>query len=210
MFGKLMPKEAKFFDLFNRHAELCVNAASELIELMRGKDADHFEQWMHSIENIEKQADDVTHEVVMGLCKTFVTPLDREDIYRLISRMDDIIDLIEDSAQAVSLYNIEAITPETFRLAELCLISCEKLKEGISMLNNMKDAPKILELCRQVDQLETENDYVTYEAMSNLFRNEPDVRTLIKLKALYELLENVCDICEEVGSILEGIVVKNA
>ena len=123
MFGKLMPKEAKFFDLFNMHAELCVNAATELLELMRDS-ADHFEQRMHTIENIEKQADDVTHETTRALRKTFITPLDRDDIHRLISRMDDIIDLIEDSAQAVSLYNIEVITPEAFRLAELCLISC--------------------------------------------------------------------------------------
>lgn len=209
MFGKLMPKEAKFFDLFNVHAELCVNAATELLELMRGS-PDDFERRMHAIENIEEKADDVAHETVRALRKTFITPLDRDDIHRLISRMDDIIDLIEDSAQAVSLYNIETITPEAFRLAELCLLSCEKLKEGIGMLNNMKNAQRILTLCEEVDQLETENDHVTYEAMSNLFRNEPDTRTLIKLKALYELLENVCDICEEVGNIVEGIVVENA
>jgi predicted phosphate transport protein (TIGR00153 family) len=209
MFGKLMPKEAKFFDLFNVHAELCVNAATELLELMRGS-PDDFERRMHAIENIEEKADDVVHETVRALRKTFITPLDRDDIHRLISRMDDIIDLIEDSAQAVSLYNIETITPEAFRLAELCLLSCEKLKEGIGMLNNMKNAQRILALCEEVDQLETENDHVTYEAMSNLFRNEPDTRTLIKLKALYELLENVCDICEEVGNIVEGIVVENA
>ena len=209
MFGKLMPKEAKFFDLFNVHAELCVNAATECLELMRGS-PDDFERRMHAIENIEEKADDVAHETVRALRKTFITPLDRDDIHRLISRMDDIIDLIEDSAQAVSLYNIETITPEAFRLAELCLLSCEKLKEGIGMLNNMKNAQRILTLCEEVDQLETENDHVTYEAMSNLFRNEPDTRTLIKLKALYELLENVCDICEEVGNIVEGIVVENA
>ena len=209
MFGKLMPKEAKFFDLFNVHAELCVNAATELLELMRGS-PDDFERRMHAIENIEEKADDVAHETVRALRKTFITPLDRDDIHRLISRMDDIIDLIEDSAQAVSLYNIETITPEAFRLAELCLLSCEKLKDGIGMLNNMKNAQRILTLCEEVDQLETENDHVTYEAMSNLFRNEPDTRTLIKLKALYELLENVCDICEEVGNIVEGIVVENA
>ncbi|MBR7069376.1 MAG: DUF47 domain-containing protein [Oxalobacter sp.] len=209
MFGKLMPKEAKFFDLFNMHAELCVNAATELLELMKDS-SDHFERRMHTIEEIEKQADDVARETVRALRKTFITPLDRDDIHRLISRMDDIIDLIEDSAQAVSLYNIEVITPEAFRLAELCQISCEKLKEAISMLDNMKHAQRILVLCGQVDQLETENDHVTYEAMSNLFRNEPDVRTLIKLKALYELLENVCDICEEVGNIVEGIVIENA
>ncbi|MBR6000852.1 MAG: DUF47 domain-containing protein, partial [Oxalobacter sp.] len=171
---------------------------------------DDFERRMHAIENIEEKADDVAHETVRALRKTFITPLDRDDIHRLISRMDDIIDLIEDSAQAVSLYNIETITPEAFRLAELCLLSCEKLKEGIGMLNNMKNAQRILTLCEEVDQLETENDHVTYEAMSNLFRNEPDTRTLIKLKALYELLENVCDICEEVGNIVEGIVVENA
>lgn len=209
MFGNLMPKETKFFDLFNQHADLCVKGAVELLELMKDS-SDNFERRMHVIENIEKRADDVTHTTVKALHTTFITPLDRDEIHRLISRMDDIIDLIEDSAQAVSLYNIEVITPEAFRLAEFVMISCEKIQKGVSMLGNMKHAEEILSLCEEVDELESENDRVMYEAMSHLFRTEPDVRTLIKLKALYELLENVCDICEEVAKIIEGIVIENA
>lgn len=209
MFGKFMPKEVKFFDLFNRHAELCVKGAKELLELMKDS-ADQFERRMHIIEDLEKQADTVTYETVNALHTTFITPLDRDDIHRLISRMDDIIDLIEDAAQAVSLYDIKVITPEAFRLAELCLTSCEKLMKGISMLNNMKNAKEILDICEEVDRLETENDHMMYEAVSKLFRNEEDVRTLIKLKALYELLENICDICEDVANIVEGIVIENA
>lgn len=204
-----MPKETKFFDLFNQHADLCVKGASELLELMKDS-SDNFERRMHIIENIEKRADDVTHATVKALHTTFITPLDRDDIHTLISRMDDIIDLIEDSAQAVSLYNIEVITPEAFRLAELVLVSCEKIQKAVALMSNMKNAEEILALCEEVDELETENDHVMYEAMSKLFRTEPDIRTLIKLKALYELLENVCDICEEVGKIIEGIVVENA
>jgi len=208
MFGRLMPKEGKFFDLFNEHAELCIKGAKEMVALMTN--FDDLEIRVHAIESIEKQADKVTHATLDALHKTFITPLDRDDIHQLISRMDDILDLLEDAAQTISLYDIKAITPEAKRLAELCLACTEKVKAAVVLLHNMDNSREILEICKEIDRLESDADHVMRAAMSKLFREEPDVRNLIKLKAIYEILETVTDRCEDVANIIEGIIVENA
>ena len=208
MFGRFMPADGKFFDLFNQHAELCVKGTRELVDLMTH--FDNLERRLHAIEAVEKQADKVTYMTVGVLHKTFITPLDREDIHRLITKMDDVLDMVEDAAQTVSLYDIQVITPEARRLAELCLACAEKVQEAISLLHNMNHSRQILEVCEEVDRLESDADHVMHAALSRLFREEPDVRNLIKLKALYEFLENVTDLCEDVANIIEGIVVENA
>jgi predicted phosphate transport protein (TIGR00153 family) len=208
MFGRLMPTEGKFFELFNQHADLCVKGAREMVALMTN--FDDLENRVHAIEGIEKQADKVTHSTLEMLHKTFITPLDRDDIHQLITRMDDILDLLEDAAQTISLYDIKAITPEAKRLAELCLACTEKVKSGVSLLHNMDNSREILAICEEIDRLESDADHVMRAAMSKLFRDEPDVRNLIKLKAIYEILETVTDRCEDVANILEGIIVENA
>jgi uncharacterized protein len=208
MFGRLLPKEGKFFDLFNEHAELCVKGAKEMVALMTN--FDDLEIRVHAIEGIEKQADKVTHATLDALHKTFITPLDRDDIHQLITRMDDILDLLEDAAQTISLYDIKAITPEAKRLAELCLACTEKVKSAVGLLHNMDNSREILAICQEIDRLESDADHVMRAAMSKLFREEPDVRNLIKLKAIYELLETVTDRCEDVSNIIEGIIVENA
>jgi predicted phosphate transport protein (TIGR00153 family) len=207
MFGRLMPTEGKFFDLFNQHAELSVKGAKEMVALMTN--FDDLEVRVHAIETIEKQADKVTHSTIALLHKSFITPLDRDDIHLLITRMDDILDLLEDAAQTISLYDIKAITPEAKRLAELCLSCAERVQAAVVLLNNMNNAPKITEICVEIDRLESDADHVMRAAMSKLFRDEPDVRNLIKLKAIYELLETVTDRCADVANIIEGIVVEN-
>jgi predicted phosphate transport protein (TIGR00153 family) len=207
MFGRLMPTEGKFFDLFNQHAELSVKGAKEMVALMTN--FDDLEVRVHAIETIEKQADKVTHNTIALLHKSFITPLDRDDIHLLITRMDDILDLLEDAAQTISLYDIKAITPEAKRLAELCLSCAERVQAAVVLLNNMDNAPKITEICIEIDRLESDADHVMRAAMSKLFRDEPDVRNLIKLKAIYELLETVTDRCADVANIIEGIVVEN-
>ena len=208
MFGRFMPTDGKFFDLFNQHAELCVKGTRELVDLMTH--FDNLERRLYAIEAVEKQADKVTYMTVGILHKTFITPLDREDIHRLITKMDDVLDMVEDAAQTVSLYDIQVITPEAKRLAELCLACAEKVQEAISLLHNMNHSRQILEICEEVDRLESDADHVMHAALSKLFRDEPDVRNLIKLKAMYEFLENVTDLCEDVANIIEGIVVENA
>ena len=208
MFGRLMPTEGKFFELFIQHADLCVKGGKEMVSLMTT--FDDLENRVHAIESLEKQADKVTHATLEMLHKTFITPLDRDDIHQLITRMDDILDLMEDAGQTVSLYDIKQITPEAKRLAELCLSCCEKVRAAVGLLHNMDNARESLGLCAEIDRLESDADHVMRAAMSKLFREEPDVRNLIKLKAIYEILESVTDRCEDVANILEGIIVENA
>ena len=208
MFGRLMPSEGKFFDMFNQHAELCVKGAKEMVGLMTN--FDDLENRVHAIESIEKQADKITYAAVDLLHKTFITPLDRDDIHKLITRMDDILDLMEDAAQTVSLYDLHSVTPEAKRLAELVLACTEKVKEAVALLSNMDNARQIVAICEEIDRLESDADHVMRAAMSKLFRDEPDVRNLIKMKAIYEILETVTDRCEDVANIIEGIIVENA
>jgi predicted phosphate transport protein (TIGR00153 family) len=208
MFGRLMPTEGKFFELFIQHGDLCVKGAKEMVALMTN--FNDLEYRVHAIESIEKQADKVTHQTLDLLHKTFITPLDRDDIHKLITRMDDILDLLEDAAQTISLYDIKAITPEAKRLAELCLAGTEKVRTAVGLLHNMNNATEILAVCEEIDRLESDADHVMRAAMSKLFRDEPDVRNLIKLKAIYEILETVTDRCEDVANIIEGIIVENA
>jgi predicted phosphate transport protein (TIGR00153 family) len=208
MFGRLMPTEGKFFDLFNQHAALCVKGAQEMVGLMTN--FDDLENRTHAVESIEKQADKITYATVDLLHKTFITPIDRDDIHKLITRMDDILDMMEDAAQTISLYDLKTVTPEAKRLAELCLACCEKVQAGVGMLHDMGNAQKIIAICEDIDRLESDADHVMRAAMSKLFRDEPDVRNLIKMKAIYEILETVTDRCEDVANIIEGIIVENA
>jgi predicted phosphate transport protein (TIGR00153 family) len=208
MFGRLMPTEGKFFDYFIQHGELCVKGGKEMVALMTN--FDDLEHRVHAIETVEKQADKVTHATLDLLHKSFITPIDRDDIHQLITRMDDILDLMEDAAQTISLYDIKAITPEAKRLAELCQACCEKVLAAVSLLHNMDNTREILAICSEIDKLESDADHVMRAAMSKLFREEPDVRNLIKLKAIYEILESVTDRCEDVANIVEGIIVENA
>ncbi len=208
MFGRLMPTEGKFFEFFIQHGELCVKGGKELVSLMTN--FDDLEHRVHAIESIEKEADKVTYGALDLLHKTFITPLDRDDIHKLITRMDDILDLMEDVAQTISLYDIKQITPEAKRLAELCQSCCERVLAAVSLLHSMDNAREMLSICSEIDKLESDADHVMRAAMSKLFREEPDVRNLIKLKAIYELLETVTDRCEDVANIVEGIIVENA
>jgi predicted phosphate transport protein (TIGR00153 family) len=208
MFARLMPTEGKFFELFNEHAELCVKGANEMLGLMTN--FNDLEHRVHAIEVIEKDADKVTHATINMLHKCFITPINRDDIHKLITRMDDILDLMEDAAQTVSLYDLKEVTPEAKRLAELVLACVGKVRDAVALLDNMKNSRQILSICEEIDRLESDADHVMRAAMSKLFRDEPDVRNLIKLKAIYELLETVTDRCEDVANIIEGIIVENA
>jgi uncharacterized protein len=208
MFGRLMPREGRFFDLFNEHANELLQAAHELAALITS--GDDVERRAYNIESVEKRGDKIALTAIELLHRTFITPLDRDDIHKLITRMDDILDMMEDAAQTISLYDLHAVTPEAKRLAELCLACCEKVQQAVGMLHNMDNAQKMVAICEEIDRLESDADHVMRAAMSKLFRDEPDVRNLIKMKAIYEILETVTDRCEDVANIIEGIIVENA
>ena len=208
MFGRLMPREGRFFELFNEHAEQIVLGSRELVALMTI--GDDIQRRAYEIETIEKRADRITQTTIELLHKTFITPLDRDEIHRLITRMDDILDLMEDASQSIFLYDIRQITPEARKLAELCQACGEQVKVAVGMLSNMNNSAAILAACEEIDKIESDADHVMRSAMAKLFRDEPDVRQVIKLKAVYELLETVTDRCEDVANIIEGIVLENS
>lgn len=211
MFGRLMPREGRFFELFNRHADEIVAGSKALAALMgRYSDVSGRRSHIDQIDMVEKNADRITHETIALLHKTFVTPFERDDIHKLISNMDDILDLIQDVAESAMLYDLQRITPEAQQLAELNEMCCLRVQMAVRMLSSMDNAEAILKLCREIDQLESDADRVMRSAMSKLFRDENDVRQLIKLKQIYELLEAVSDKCEDVANLLEGVVLENA
>jgi predicted phosphate transport protein (TIGR00153 family) len=207
MFARLMPREGRFFDFFIQHAEQLVRGAIELKALM--SNVAELPQRRHAIEQIEHTADKITQQTMQLLHHTFITPLDRDEIHQLIVRMDDILDLMEDASQCMFLYDIRAVTEETRQLAELCLVSTEKVKAAVALLPDMKNSPAILAYCSEIDKLEGDADHVMRSAMAKLFREETDTRQLFKMKEIYQLLESVTDRCQDVANIIEGIVIEN-
>ncbi len=211
MFGRIMPREGRFFELFDQHAEQIAAASKSLVDLMsQYSDPQARRKHIDAIDAIEKSADRYTYETVALLHKTFITPFDRETIHSLISQMDDICDLIQDVAESAMLYDLQRITPEAQQLADLNQACCERVKAAVNLLPSMENAAEILKICQEIDQLESDSDRVMRSAMSKLFRDEADVRQLIKLKAIYELLEAVSDKCEDVANTIEGVVLENA
>jgi len=208
MLSRLMPREGNFFELFNSHAGLIVEGSRELVAMITA--FEDIEQHARRIDNAERAADKITHETITLLHKTFITPFDRDQIHQLITRMDDILDLMQDVAESIVLYDIRKITPESKQLAEICQMCCERVRTAVSLLRNVKDAEAILKTCAEIDRLESDADRVMRSAMSKLFRDEADVKQLIKLRSIYELLELITDRCEDVANVIEGIVLENS
>jgi predicted phosphate transport protein (TIGR00153 family) len=209
MFGRLLPKEGRFFDLFNAHAAQIVRAAHELAALMQN----YAEREQHArvIDDAEHAADRITAETIRLLHKTFITPLDRDQIHQLVNAMDDICDLIQDTTETLSLYDIRAITPETARLADIGVKCCERVKDVVELLGRQDgNFEAIIKTCEEIDRLESDADRVMRSAMSKLFREEQDVREIIKMKEIYELLEAVTDRCLDVANLAEGISLENS
>jgi len=208
MFARLMPHEGRFFDYFTEHATLILQGAVELRAML--DNMGELEVRAHNIKTIESKADSVTYQTIQLLHQTFITPLDREEIHQLITRMDDILDLMEDVSHCVFLYDLRTVTDEAKRLADICVACAEKVKSAVSMLSNMRNSEAITKVCGEIDRLETDADQVLRAGLAKLFRHEPDTRELIKMKEIYELLETVTDRCEDVANIIEGIVLENA
>ena len=208
MLGRLMPREGKFFDLFNAHAERIVEGSRELAAMIGTfRDLDAHAQ---RIDAAERAADKITHECISLLHKTFITPFDREQIHSLITKMDDILDLIQDVAESIALYDLRSVTPEAKQLAEICQQSCDRVKATVALLTNVKSSQAILKLCEEIDRLESDADRVMRSAMSKLFREENDLKQVMKLRVVYDLLETITDRCEDVANIIEGIVLENS
>lgn len=208
MFGRFMPREGRFFDYFNRHAEQVELAGEQLVALMSAG-PDEMGGIVARIDEIETCADKITHDTVALLHSTFITPFDREAIHALINVMDDIVDSIQDVAEGISLYNIRRLTPDTVQLAELSLACCKRVRQIVRLLANLEQGRDILATCREIEQLESDCDRVMRTALGRLFRDERDPLQVIKMKAVYEGLEKISDACEDVSKVVEGLVLEH-
>jgi uncharacterized protein Yka (UPF0111/DUF47 family) len=208
MLGKLLPRKTEFFGLFSRHAGLCVDGARLLRELLHKPGG--AEERATRIRAVEHDADAVCQRTMETLHATFVTPIERGDIHVLSSRLDDIMDHIEASASRLWLYEIESATPEALEMSENLVRAAEAVKVVVDALGEGMDAVRMRELCGRIKQVEKENDRVLRRATARLFKEEQDPRALIKWKEIYEDLEGAIDRCEDVGNIVEGVVLENS
>ena len=214
VFGRLLPREGNFFELFNEHGQRIAEGAQAFLAMVQNYD-DAAERERHSVAvgEAERAADKVTAEVHRLLHRTFITPLDREQIHRLINAMDDVLDLLQDTSEVMSLYDIQHLSSDVVRLTEISVRCCDRVQHLLTLLPKLKDAQvaeSVLKTCAEIDTLESDADRVMRSAMSRLFREEPDTRQLIKLKAVYEHLESISDRCEDVANLVEGIVLENS
>jgi uncharacterized protein len=208
MFGRFLPREHGFFDFFDRHAHKTADGAKEFLALASGTlDVD---AGAKRIKEIEHETDVITHHCVEALHKTFITPLERDDIYRLITRMDDIMDFVEAASERIALYEIRAMTPEIKALAEVLVRATEEVQRAVRGLRDMRHADAIIKSCIEINRMENEADEILRSAVARLFKEERDPITVIKWKEIYENLENATDRCEDVANIIEGVVLEHA
>ena len=213
-FSKLMPHDGNFFELFNEHAAHIVSASESFLKFIEHYNDEALRaKYTQEVDSAEHACDDVVKEVHRGLHKTFITPIDRDQIFDLINTMDDVADLIQNGTEAMHLYNVKQMTDEMLHMAELCNQCCIGVRNAVGMLKDISDqdvAKAALKTCDEIDHLESGADRLLSTAITKLFREDIEVRELIKLQRIYELLEEVTDKCEDVANLVEGIVLENS
>ncbi len=208
MFGRFMPKETSFFDFFEEHAALTVEGAKEFLSMV--STGANIETKARRIHDIEHETDVITHRCVETLHKTFITPIDRDSIHRLITRMDDIMDFVEAASERIALYELTVMTPDARDLADVLVRATEQVRVAIKGLRDLKNPQAILKQCIDINRLENESDQILRRAVAKLFREEKDPIVVIKWKEIYENLENAADRCEDVANIIEGVILEHS
>lgn len=205
---RLLPRDQRFFDLFTSVATFNVEAAQALLELLQAP-ADKRSYLVETIKRLEHQADQVTHELVTRLDRSFITPLDREDIHMLASRLDDVLDRIDGVARRTRIFR-SGVPPEGIVvLADVILRATQQLLNAVKVLESGK-TPVIIKACIEVKKLEEEGDAAYSEWLGRLFDEEKDPIALVKWKEIYDTLEKTLDQAEDVANILESIAIKHS
>jgi predicted phosphate transport protein (TIGR00153 family) len=202
----LAPRDREFFDLFEEAGGNILRAADLLDRMLRSY-PEHGGDLARDILICEQDGDRITHDIIRRLNQTFVTPIDREDIYELASALDDIVDYTEEVADYLGLYKIEAPMEQSQRLAHVLLQACRQVTEAIPRLRGFND---LSHYTVEINRLENDGDRIAREAIAALFDNGIDPMVVIRWKDIYERLENAIDSTERVANILEGIIIKNA
>jgi len=208
MFRKLLPKEIGFFDLFNRHATLSLEAGQTLLELLTEWPAG--EGRVRRIEELEHDCDSTAHMVIDLLHRTFITPLDRDETMKLITTQDDVADSIEAAAHRLPMYDMPKVPARLIEMAKVLVRAQAKLVELVALLRDFKQAEKMKAIIIEVQRLENEADGLHRAGLSELFREHAnDPMTVMKLKELYEIVEEATDQCEDVAELVEGIALEH-
>ena len=205
---RLLPRDERFFDLFTSVATLNVEAAQHLHELLSAA-PENRGYLVESIKRLEHDADSLTHEVITRLDRSFITPLDREDIHMLASRLDDIIDRIDGTARRTQIYRPGLAPHGVILIADVVVRSTQQILEAVRVLNG-KGAPVVIAACIRIKKLEEEGDSTYHEWLGRLFDEEKDPVTLIKWKEIYDTLEKTLDQAEDVANVLESIAIKHS
>lgn len=205
---RITPKEEKFFDYFIETCEIICKAASLLEDLTTNYV--NVNEKISNIEGTEHACDSNVHKILNELNQSFITPIDREDIFTIAKELDNITDDIETAAHRFSMYNVKAVKPEAVTMTKLIVRATSELKNVMIEMKNMKKSKQLQTKIIEVNNVEDEADTIFRDAMANLFITEHDAVEVIKWKEIFELLENTIDACEDVANIVEGVVMKNA
>ena len=203
---RLLPKEEKYYDLFNRvvsHLNECALLQQKLFD-----DFDKRVEYADQIKQIEHICDDLTHDIVKRLNQTFITPIDREDIHALATGMDDIVDAIDYTARRIVLYHIDQPSEHARKMSDVLVRLTAKIVDAVNALES--EGERVLQDCIVIHTLESEGDSYHHEAVDRLFSEERDPITILKMKEIYEKMERTIDKCENLANVLEAIVLKNA
>jgi uncharacterized protein len=204
---RLIPKDQKFFSYFEELVDKIEEGAKVFFEIL--EDFDNCKPRIAELKQIEHEADLITHFTYERMHTTFLTPLDREDIYALVNKMDSILDMMESAAVRMSVYKIKKPALEIMLQVKILLRAIARIKRMVHGLRDIKNPQEILEGCVEINTLENEGDAVMRAAMVELFEREKDFFELIKLKEILERMEEAIDICEDVSNVVEGIVLKH-
>ena len=201
---RLIPREEKFYDDFKMMADQ-LRAGARMLEQMFASDPPIADK-AHEIKEVEHQCDFLTHEVIQRLNKTFVTPIDREDIHELARTLDDVMDAIDSAAALIPLYRIDKVRPGAREMAAVIIKQTDELRAAVEALENRKG---VLERAIEINRLENEADRIHTKAIGQLFEDEKDPITVLKWKEIFDMLEEATDACEDVANLLENVVVKH-
>jgi predicted phosphate transport protein (TIGR00153 family) len=210
IFQYFVPKDKKFFPLFEEASNNLILISAKLIEAVNTTDLTKRQEIIKEIEVFEHEGDKITHEIFLELSKNFITPFDREDIHALASAIDDIADYIHGSANRMYLYNLTNITEPIKKLAELIHQGCKDIHKGIAELKDLKNIRNVTDSCVRINSMENQADYIFDMAVADLFKNETNAIELFKNKEVLNALETATDKCEDVANVMETIIVKHA
>ena len=207
MLQRLMPRSDKFFDDFEAQCTATLAGVRLLAALFR--DFTDIKAKVEQIKEMEHRGDESTHRAFERLHKQFITPFDRADIHRLLSRIDDVLDQADAAAERVLYFELEKVEPDARDLADRLVLACEKVQEAIRALRTMEKPAQILAECREIKRIEHDTDVFLRAALARLFKNGLDPLTVIKWKEIYETIEGSTDSCLDVANVIEGVVLEH-